>query len=391
MEYMQQNGGVSTGHRESSAANPKRAWLGERPHDENRRLAHVQRPSGLFVVNHTHGRLSCAVQWCVACLCVCPFRGRRACAKPANANIARFYSGSVSVRVSPGMAIPLAGTVIDFAMMFWVYGRALALISGQNNTAPAPAPPISHVRPPVMGISRFCTPTSQPNDADHGTGCSSWCILWACWLRVVHPDRPCQESLAAATARAWLHWLVSRPVGCHRTIREARWLACAVPWALGNAGHGGSFPPKLKLVVFPGLPLTSRHSLAQIPGMCAWFTTYEWCKRTLSESTLPGFASRSSEPTGATTVVAGAAAGVAYWSAFYPADTVRSEVQTRVHAGASPSFLQVFREVYQGSGVRGLYRGLSTAVIRAIPGNAVCFSVYELVAGTLHDRFDYLM
>jgi solute carrier family 25 (mitochondrial carnitine/acylcarnitine transporter), member 20/29 len=136
---------------------------------------------------------------------------------------------------------------------------------------------------------------------------------------------------------------------------------------------------------------TSVGCFEQIPGMCAWFTTYEWCKRTLSQSTLPGFTSHSGEPTGATTIVAGAAAGVAYWTAFYPADTVRSEVQTRVHAGASPSFLHVFREVYQGSGVRGLYRGLSTAVIRAIPGNAVCFSVYELVSSALHDRFNYLM
>jgi hypothetical protein len=65
---------------------------------------------------------------------------------PHRSRTERFFPGSVCVRVVTGMAIPLAGTVIDFAMMFWVYGRALVVISGQNTAAPAPAPLISHVR-----------------------------------------------------------------------------------------------------------------------------------------------------------------------------------------------------------------------------------------------------
>lgn len=46
-------------------------------------------------------------------------------------------------------------------------------------------------------------------------------------------------------------------------------------------------------------------SLIQIPGMCAWFSSYEWCKRSLSESSLPLFYSPSGEATGPTTVLAG--------------------------------------------------------------------------------------
>ena len=55
--------------------------------------------------------------------------------------------------------------------------------------------------------------------------------------------------------------------------------------------------------------------------------------------------------------------GMAYWSAFYPADTVKTEMQTRdAGSGASKSFFSTFRDIYRTSGVRGLYRGLTPTV-----------------------------
>ena len=69
---------------------------------------------------------------------------------------------------------------------------------------------------------------------------------------------------------------------------------------------------------------------------------------------------------------------MAYWSAFYPADTVKTEMQTR-EAGAAPpkSFFSTFRDIYRTSGIRGLYRGLTPTLMRAMPANAAVFLVYE--------------
>ena len=69
---------------------------------------------------------------------------------------------------------------------------------------------------------------------------------------------------------------------------------------------------------------------------------------------------------------------MAYWSAFYPADTVKTEMQTR-QTGSAPakSFFSTFRDIYRASGLRGLYRGLTPTLMRAMPANAAVFLVYE--------------
>eukprot|EP00050_Salpingoeca_kvevrii_P017970 m.69646 g.69646 ORF g.69646 m.69646 type:complete len:69 (-) comp7832_c0_seq1:268-474(-) len=51
--------------------------------------------------------------------------------------------------------------------------------------------------------------------------------------------------------------------------------------------------------------------------------------------------------------------GMAYWSAFYPADTVKSRVQTDP-ALKNASFGSVFKTIYQEAGFRGLYKVLET-------------------------------
>ncbi len=76
---------------------------------------------------------------------------------------------------------------------------------------------------------------------------------------------------------------------------------------------------------------------------------------------------------------AGAIAGMAYNFAFYPADTIKSRMQTE-EVGAAKSkgtFLSTGRELWQQSGVRGFYRGCGITVFRAAPSSAIIFSIYE--------------
>ncbi|MCJ1378462.1 hypothetical protein MMC17_001561 [Xylographa soralifera] len=84
-------------------------------------------------------------------------------------------------------------------------------------------------------------------------------------------------------------------------------------------------------------------------------------------------------------MLAGAAAGVSYNFVFYPADTIKSRMQTADVAervgGARGTFWSVGKALWRGQGVRGLYRGCGITVARAAPSSAFIFAVYEGLRG----------
>ena len=81
--------------------------------------------------------------------------------------------------------------------------------------------------------------------------------------------------------------------------------------------------------------------------------------------------------------VSGACAGVAYNVALFPADTVKSAMQTEAElrgpraGGARPSFFGTAREMWGRGGVRGLYAGCGITVARAVPSSALIFLIYD--------------
>ena len=92
------------------------------------------------------------------------------------------------------------------------------------------------------------------------------------------------------------------------------------------------------------------------------------------------------EPSSWQVIAAGGAGGMGYWGAFYPADTVKTEMQTLATTDTKPSFLQTFRNIYRTRGMPGLYAGLGPTLLRAIPANAAVFYVYDLVSRALLSR-----
>lgn len=80
-------------------------------------------------------------------------------------------------------------------------------------------------------------------------------------------------------------------------------------------------------------------------------------------------------------MLAGAAAGVSYNFAFYPADTIKSRMQTEeisdVLEGRRRTFWVVARTLWQQQGIKGLYRGCGITVARAAPSSAFIFAIYE--------------
>jgi hypothetical protein len=111
--------------------------------------------------------------------------------------------------------------------------------------------------------------------------------------------------------------------------------------------------------------------LREIPGNFVWYGTYEGvCKLMIP----PGGTKSDLGPL--SHLSGGALAGVGYWTAFYPADTVKSLIQVHPdHSGKG--FVEVFKTILQLEGVRGLYRGWGVTAARAAPAHAAIFAVYE--------------
>ncbi|GJE86444.1 mitochondrial carrier [Phanerochaete sordida] len=118
-------------------------------------------------------------------------------------------------------------------------------------------------------------------------------------------------------------------------------------------------------------------------GGVAWFCSKEAVARML-------LARRPANPDGSRrslaaweSALSGACAGVAYNFALFPADTVKSAVQTeaelrpRAPGEPYPSFLATFRAMYKAQGLRGLYAGCGITVARAVPSSALIFLIYD--------------
>lgn len=159
--------------------------------------------------------------------------------------------------------------------------------------------------------------------------------------------------------------------------------------------------------------------LRETGGCAAWFIVKEYVARTLVErrtSSLPGGSSKKDlQPLAWESALSGAIAGAAGAVVLYPADTVKSAIQTAdemsmlggggtksgksifpeaiTRAGdavktkvgiGTPGFWSTFVKMYRVHGVKGLYAGCGMTVARAIPSSGIIFVVYD----GLNDYFD---
>ena len=85
-------------------------------------------------------------------------------------------------------------------------------------------------------------------------------------------------------------------------------------------------------------------------------------------------------------LIAGAAAGMSYNFICFPADTIKSRMQTEeVGKNASGTVRQNFwaagKTLWQQQGVKGMYRGCGITVARSAPSSALMFTIYEGLLG----------
>lgn len=79
--------------------------------------------------------------------------------------------------------------------------------------------------------------------------------------------------------------------------------------------------------------------------------------------------------------VAGASAGMSYNFLFFPADTIKSRMQTSaIQTGAKQvqqTFMSEGRALWKAKGLRGMYAGCGITVFRSAPSSAFVFIIYD--------------
>ena len=112
-------------------------------------------------------------------------------------------------------------------------------------------------------------------------------------------------------------------------------------------------------------------------GSAAWFGSYEGAKMLYLK--YDANVNKIEDVKVWQQLTAGALAGMAYNFVFYPADTIKSRMQTEVVATSQSrgTFLGTGRQLWRQSGIRGFYRGCGITVFRAAPSSAIIFSIYE--------------
>ena len=119
-------------------------------------------------------------------------------------------------------------------------------------------------------------------------------------------------------------------------------------------------------------------------GSAAWFGSYEGVSALFRKYNAPSTFTTSSSKNQAVLptwqqMVAGAAAGMSYNFMFFPADTIKSRMQTEevVGIGGRRTFWASGTALWRQQGLRGLYRGCGITVARAAPSSAFIFAIYE--------------
>ena len=127
-------------------------------------------------------------------------------------------------------------------------------------------------------------------------------------------------------------------------------------------------------------------------GSASWFGSYEAVSQAFQrvnarklESGTPSTSPPQALPLWQQ-LLAGAAAGVSYNFVFFPADTIKSRMQTEdvnpvdmTGRGARKrdTFWENGKALWKQQGIRGMYRGCGITVARSAPSSAIIFAVYE--------------
>jgi len=119
--------------------------------------------------------------------------------------------------------------------------------------------------------------------------------------------------------------------------------------------------------------------LRDMPAYAGFYSAYEFSKRRLHKSVY-GLSGNKETPLPVwATLTAGATGGLAYWTACYPFDVVKSRVQNTTTSLNGLSYItNTFKTIYREEGLKAFWRGITPTYLRTIPAGASTFLAFEL-------------
>ncbi|GJE87641.1 mitochondrial carrier [Phanerochaete sordida] len=155
----------------------------------------------------------------------------------------------------------------------------------------------------------------------------------------------------------------------------------------GQSGSGtqykGVFDVVKHLYAEGGVRSVFRGSVATVardgPGSAAYFAAYEVVKGMLTPA-------GSKDLNLGAVIFAGGMAGVAMWSIAIPPDVIKSRIQS-APTGTYSGFLDCARKTIAADGVAALWKGLGPAMARAFPANAATFLGVEASKKLMENYF----
>ncbi|ODQ62297.1 hypothetical protein WICANDRAFT_49726 [Wickerhamomyces anomalus NRRL Y-366-8] len=124
--------------------------------------------------------------------------------------------------------------------------------------------------------------------------------------------------------------------------------------------------------------------LRECGGTASWFGAYEFMSKELKIARLGSENINGAENTISELLISGACAGISYNLSLFPADTIKSKMQTSsvVNPDQKLTFISTAKLIYKHGGLKAFYRGLGITLTRAVPSNAVIFFTYEKLKKT---------
>jgi ornithine carrier protein len=126
--------------------------------------------------------------------------------------------------------------------------------------------------------------------------------------------------------------------------------------------------------------------LRETGGSAAWFGAYETSTRLFITSYK--YTSKS-DLAAWQLMLSGALAGVSYNVILFPADSIKSTMQTfaELNPGSKrSSFLETGKRIFRTRGVKGLYAGCGLTCLRSGPSSAMIFFLFQ----RLEQNFGYI-
>ncbi|KAA1473065.1 mitochondrial carrier [Dentipellis sp. KUC8613] len=268
-----------------------------------------------------------------------------------------------------GLPAPIVGAMAENATLFLSYGELQNLVRRINRT-----PATQELSLPQLAV------------AAGGAGAITSFILTP--IELIKCKMQVQMLISAPTLPPAASSISTSASALPKPAAAAAALHHAAPATLrALPGPLAIFTGILRETGLRGLWLGHTGTLIrETGGSAAWFSTKEFvAARLRARSPGAGSDGRPRPLASWESALSGACAGAMYNLALFPADTVKSTMQTEAElrpagAGAKTgtrSFWTVAKELYRAQGVRGLYAGCGVTVARSIPSSAVIFWIYD--------------